>query len=463
MTDNKHKSEEPILEGHGTEKALELLEELNNSAAGKIIYQQVEHILRESDHTQDKIIRGYIAIAQVLISAYRKSLPKNSLLYLELKLIQKRLNPPISVSELAVLHGYFRNATKLINEVSQFDTKLFNQALAPLTQKEFYDNPGETSDEHPVHDAPPSVVKPVQADEQESSTRVEQTIDSIYRNKLSQHHKEILDIQAKLADKVGATMRKQESFAEKLESVLEQLDYPGKNKNIEHLRNSLMNEIENILSEQGSQTQMMHDTQSFLQLIGSNIRKLSDELDQVRVLSLTDELTQLPNRRAFLRRIKDEMDRAQRDNTLLTVSIIDLDNFKEINDKHGHAVGDEMLRVYAREILSIFRRYDMVARYGGEEFAVLLPNTDKEGAERAFTKVRNKTAETFIINNNEVMHVPTFSAGLAIFSPGESPESLIERADNALYKAKQNGRDRVVFDPQFLGDDKRLQEKAIEE
>ena len=134
------------------------------------------------------------------------------------------------------------------------------------------------------------------------------------------------------------------------------------------------------LVEQGKLTQIMHDTQSFLHLIGSNVNKLSDELDQVRVLSLTDELTQLPNRRAFLRRIKDEMDRAQRDKTHLTIAMIDLDNFKEINDKYGHGVGDEMLRVYAREVLSIFRRYDMVARYGGEEFAVILPNTDKQGS-----------------------------------------------------------------------------------
>lgn len=463
MTDNKKTNKERILEGHGTNKALELLEDLNNSAAGRVIYQQVEHILHESDCTQDKIIRGYIAVAQVLISAYRKSLPKDSLLYFELKLIQKRLNPPISISELAVLHRYFRNATKLINEVTKLDHDIFNEALSPLLAKDIHNDPILPDDKEASPDKEKTAIKTTQEDDSVASTRIEQNIDSIYRNKLSQHHKEILEIQANLADKVGATMRQQETFAEKLESVLEQIEYPDKNKKTEHLRNSLMHEIETILGEQSSLTQMMHDTQSFLQLIGGNIRKLSEELDQVRVLSLTDELTQLPNRRAFLRRIKDEMDRAQRDKTFLTVAVIDLDHFKNINDKYGHAVGDEMLRVYSRDILSMFRRYDMVARYGGEEFAVLLPNTDKEGAERAFNKVHSKAVETFIIKNNEAMNVPTFSAGLAIFSPGEELESLMERADNALYKAKQNGRNRIVFDMKYLGDSKKLEEKLKSE
>lgn len=453
VTENTQKDKERIIEGHGTNKALELLDALNNSSSGKVIYQQVEHILRESDYAQDKIIRGSLAVAQVLISAYRKSLPKKSLLYFELKLIQKRLKPPISLSELAVLHRYLRNATKLINEVTKVDDNIFNEALSPLLSKELLHTPNDPviplSQEEPTPTKEKTTI--TQNADNTISTHIEQNIDSIYRNKLSQHHKEILEIQANLANKVGATMRQQETFAEKLESVLEQLEYPDNRKKTEHLRNSLMREITTILAEQSSLTQIMHDTQSFLQLIGGNIGKLSEELNQVRVLSLTDDLTQLPNRRAFLRRIKDEMYRTKRDETLLTLAIIDLDMFKNINDNYGHAVGDEILRVYARDILSVFRRYDMVARYGGEEFVVILPNTDKEGAERAFNKVRNKVAETAITNNNEVIKVPTFSAGLAIFYSDETPESLINRADNALYKAKQSGRNCIEFDMKYLG------------
>jgi diguanylate cyclase (GGDEF)-like protein len=454
MKDSDKKDDVSMLDVHGTSKVLKLLENLNKSKAGKVVYQQIEHVLRGSDQTQDKIIRGYAAVAQVLINAYRKSLPKDSILYFELNLIQKRLNPPISISELAVLHSYLRQATKIINEVTELDQEVFNDILSPFLIDPTSDDPLLDNDKNTSARASneKKQTPPAAPQQTDLSTDVEQSIDSLYRTKLSQHHKDILNIQASLADKVGATMRQQESFAGKLESVLAKLQLPGKERNPEHLRSILMHEIGTILVKQSSLTQIMHDTQSFLQLIGSNIRKISDELDQVRVLSLTDELTQLPNRRAFLRRINDEMDRAQRDKTLLTVAMIDLDHFKSINDKYGHATGDEILRIYAREVLSIFRRYDMVARYGGEEFAVILPNTDKQGSEYAFKKIRNKVQDTFVINNNEAIPVPRFSAGLAIYMPGESVESLLERADNAMYKAKESGRDCIVYNQKYLGE-----------
>ena len=459
--ENKNTDDVFLLEAHGTNKVLELLENLKDSQAGKVIYQQIEHVLRASDHTQDKIIRGYAAVAQVLINAYRKSLPKKSMLNFELKLIQKRLNPPITISELAILHGYLQKATKLINEVSELDNDVFNDAFSPFLTVNFSD------DSMLVTKKEEKIPGNSEQNTQTTSTNnngnmpkhIEQSIDSLYRSKLSQHHKEILSIQSNLSDKISATLKQQKTFAGKLASVLKQLESSDPKQTPEHLRATLMHEVETILVEQGNLTQIMHDTESFLSLIGSNVNKLSDELDQVRVLSLTDELTQLPNRRAFLRRIKDEMGRAQRDKTQLTIAMIDLDNFKEINDHYGHGVGDEMLRVYAREVLSIFRRYDMVARYGGEEFAVILPNTDKQGSEYAFRKIRTKVGDTFIINASEAIPIPTFSAGLAIYKPGESVESLIERADNAMYKAKQRGRDCIEYNQKYLDESERIGEK----
>ena len=453
--DSNNKDDISLLEAHGTNKVLDLLENLKTSQAGNIIYQQIAHVLRASDHTQDKIIRGYAAVAQVLINAYRKSLPKKSMLYFELKLIQKRLNPPITISELAILHGYLHKATKLINEVAELDNDAFNDVFSPFLAANF--TAESMLANHEKDESSGGDDTSTSSEKKNIPKHIEQSIDSLYRSKLNQHHKEILHIQSSLADKVGATLKQQERFTYKLESVLKELENTSQKRSPQHLRNGLMHEVETILVEQGKLTQIMHDTQSFLHLIGSNVNKLSDELDQVRVLSLTDELTQLPNRRAFLRRIKDEMDRAQRDKTQLTIAMIDLDHFKDINDKYGHGVGDEMLRVYAREVLSIFRRYDMVARYGGEEFAVILPNTDKQGSQYAFKKIRAKVGDTFIINNNEAVPIPTFSAGLAIYEPGESLESLLERADNAMYKAKQRGRDCIEYNQKYLGDSKGLE------
>jgi diguanylate cyclase len=131
---------------------------------------------------------------------------------------------------------------------------------------------------------------------------------------------------------------------------------------------------------------------------------------------------------------------------------MDLDHFKAVNDELGHAAGDEVLRVYSKNILSIFRHHDMVARYGGEEFAVLLPNTDSDGAVRALNKVRRRASETRWQVNGTVSKVPTFSAGVSLYKPGESASAFIERADKALYRAKHLGRNRIELDITYQSD-----------
>jgi diguanylate cyclase (GGDEF)-like protein len=190
----------------------------------------------------------------------------------------------------------------------------------------------------------------------------------------------------------------------------------------------------------------LDSTHHYLQLVESDSRELTDELSRVRMLSLTDELTGLANRRAFMRRLEDEVARVQRYGFPLSFALMDLDHFKSINDEFGHAAGDEVLRVYAKNILSVFRHHDMVARYGGEEFAVLLPNTDADGAIRALNKVRRRAAETRWQSNGTISQVPSFSAGVSLFKPGESASAFIERADKALYRAKRLGRDRIELD-----------------
>jgi diguanylate cyclase (GGDEF)-like protein len=122
---------------------------------------------------------------------------------------------------------------------------------------------------------------------------------------------------------------------------------------------------------------------------------------------------------------------------------MDLDFFKRINDLRGHAAGDDVLRCYSDDVLSIFRHHDLVARYGGEEFAVLLPNTEQDGVVCALNKVRRRLAEVAQARGDEAVGLPTFSAGVAQFQAGETTSSLIERADSALYAAKRKGRDRT--------------------
>ncbi len=154
--------------------------------------------------------------------------------------------------------------------------------------------------------------------------------------------------------------------------------------------------------------------------------------------SRTDPLTGLANRRTLYERIQIEMEHALRSESPLSVAMIDLDHFKEYNDRHGHVAGDTLLRSIAALLVSNIRGQDLVVRYGGEEFCLVMPDTDILGGHHLLDKLRaggrDATSEFGV----------TLSAGLTSWDGIEDTTSMIERADQALYRAKESGRDRVV-------------------
>lgn len=174
-------------------------------------------------------------------------------------------------------------------------------------------------------------------------------------------------------------------------------------------------------------------------------RRASAEAD-LAFLSITDGLTGLANRRRFDEIIQREWRRTQRTGASLALLFLDVDRFKLLNDRYGHARGDEVLRVIAKVIDESLRRPgDMAARYGGEEFAVILPDTDMEGAKGIAETIRaGIESET----GRPESHVPraTVSIGIRALGPKSnfSVEDLLESADKALYRAKEEGRNRVV-------------------
>jgi diguanylate cyclase (GGDEF)-like protein len=154
--------------------------------------------------------------------------------------------------------------------------------------------------------------------------------------------------------------------------------------------------------------------------------------------SRTDPLTGLANRRRLFERIEVEMAHALRSDTPLTLAMIDLDHFKDFNDRFGHVAGDTVLRTVAAVMVSNVRGQDMVARYGGEEFCMILPETDLVGAHHLLDSLRCGGRD--LVSDFGV----TLSAGLTSWDGVEDTTSLIERADQALYRAKEMGRNRVV-------------------
>jgi diguanylate cyclase (GGDEF)-like protein len=166
--------------------------------------------------------------------------------------------------------------------------------------------------------------------------------------------------------------------------------------------------------------------------------------EEIYRLMTVDGLTQIYNRRYFNEALEREANRAKRYERVLSLIAFDIDHFKDVNDTHGHLVGDNLLRHLALGVKSRLRREDIFARTGGEEFAILLPEVAVEGARITAEKVRAIVESTPLKYENEVVRC-TVSLGISVMLPDDaSPEELYKRADERLYEAKQGGRNRVV-------------------
>jgi diguanylate cyclase len=189
----------------------------------------------------------------------------------------------------------------------------------------------------------------------------------------------------------------------------------------------------------------------FLGIFASSLRQslykrglqLKEAYKRIEELAELDELTGSFNRRCIMRMLEDEIARAHRSNTPLAVALIDLDWFKRINDAYGHPTGDEVLRTFAITVFANIRAIDRFGRYGGEEFLLILPDTSHDTAARILDRQRQIIAELDWSAFSPGMSV-TISAGVAALAPNEAPDALLARADSALYKAKAQGRNRIV-------------------
>jgi two-component system, cell cycle response regulator len=176
------------------------------------------------------------------------------------------------------------------------------------------------------------------------------------------------------------------------------------------------------------------------QLLDLALRRYSDLED----LAYRDDLTELPNRRGATRQIDVLISRARRHGHQLALLLVDADRFKSVNDAHGHAVGDVVLRELAARLRERVRREDIVGRWGGEEFVVALPETTPDGAAAVAESLRAGVSGTPITADSTSLDV-TISIGVAAWT-GQDLDDLVSRADRALYAAKAAGRDRVVLE-----------------
>jgi len=426
------------------ESIVQLLEELSNTSPGFVLQEQLARVIEDwrssllgVDQTYTNLLiillntlsdnRNGAGIAKpepILTNALQPSLQNDRRQQITPTPNQasidndNRLTSAIESLRDAISGQETRSSTETLQQTE-------NRGLPP--EKQLSDTEGDNAQE----------------EHEKTYPEVERRVNSAYRQHLDRKHGEIEKLQEVLAQKAVEAIAQNKEFGALLEIERGALQQASSITEIEELKEILIGGTEELIEGQRTLSEKLRSSFDYLKIIKSDSERLHDELSKVRLLSLTDEYTGLPNRRAFMRRLKDEIARAQRYETSLVLVLIDLDHFKNINDQYGHQAGDEVLNWYSHNALTIFRHYDMVARYGGEEFAVLFPNTTHEGALKALYKMRVRLDNAKCTFNDITIDIPTFSAGLTIYQDGEKPEDFINRADKTLYRAKNQGRNCI--------------------
>lgn len=231
-------------------------------------------------------------------------------------------------------------------------------------------------------------------------------------------------------------------YGEALEGFQAQLTEPESVSEVRDL-------IEQVLSETRRMQDQTKELERALDDSSKELASISDHLVTARQQARTDGLTGIANRRSFDESLEQLIAEATAENDPVCLLIGDIDHFKAFNDTYGHRVGDQVLKQVALILTQCIKGRDMAARYGGEEFAVILPQTDLKGAVRVSEQIRQSIASKRIRlkSSGETLGPITMSIGASQYVPGEGLATLIERADQGLYRAKREGRNRTEIEP----------------
>jgi diguanylate cyclase len=238
---------------------------------------------------------------------------------------------------------------------------------------------------------------------------------------------------------IGAAAGTASNYSENLASVTQKLGIAADDASVRAIVESLVHATKEM--EQNNAA-----LEARLSASKQEINQLQENLEAVRTESLTDPLTTLANRKSFDDALSKAIVDARDRNGHLTLMMTDVDHFKRFNDTYGHLTGDQVLRLVAMAVKQNVKGQDIAARYGGEEFAVVLPNTVLRSGITVGDQIRRAVMAKELMKRSTGEHLGrvTISVGVAALHPGDSPQTLIERADTCLYAAKRAGRNRVI-------------------
>jgi diguanylate cyclase len=281
------------------------------------------------------------------------------------------------------------------------------------------------------HPAPPLPSQPDSAAKASPAAADEDALATIEETKLAIH-----GLVRNLAECVTDLLESNASYDSKMAGHKTAIQKAMTLAGLEEIERLLLGEIEEV--RQSGQRYRAQLDQAH-----ARIREQNELMERIQADARIDHLTQLPNRRALDARLGEEFERARRYGNIFSIAILDIDHFKAVNDSWGHVAGDKLLQLVAMMIQKNIRLNDMAARYGGEEFALVLAETKARPARTVAEKIRRVIEASALMHERTTIRV-TVSAGVGEVDPQrDSLETLLNRVDAALYRAKQSGRNRV--------------------
>lgn len=266
---------------------------------------------------------------------------------------------------------------------------------------------------------------------------------SLLKHSLAEAKARVKDMMLTVIDRLGTVAISTGDYHKKIESYSLKISNA---KGIGELSHVLDDMLLDTRAAQEDALRSQHDmleARQEVQAADTRIHELEAQLAELSELAHEDQLTGSLNRRGLDEVLEREMARAERTRSPLCVALVDLDDFKKLNDTHGHLAGDGALIHLVRVVKNTLRTMDVLARFGGEEFMIVLPNTSLDDAMQTVTRVQRELTKQIFMHDNQRLLI-TFSAGVALYQAGEEQSALIGRADAATYKAKRAGKNRVV-------------------
>lgn len=402
----------------GVNKALSVLEGLKRSEQGRMLFGHLERLLTNNEATRFEIQRSYAAMISLVLEAYTKHLHHDSPLRIHLDALFVRFLPPLSEAELVALKEFIKRHHPVVtpetlnNSFAQL-VSLGNSVAEPATPAQVQTDPSNNG--HIRH--------------------------------LAEVHsldKEVRTGTIRLTEQIA---RLNEEWGIFLEVARDALQSASSVEELQRLRRLISAEMKSMarfqLTQQRQLSNVLRDAEHAQ---FKSIQRPTGPF--VAESEMLDNITQLPNRRAFMQRLEDEVGRVQRYSHPLSLVVIDVDRFGKINDKHGQAAGDIAMGALAAILRSAARREDMVAHYSADEFAILMPSTNGEAALTAIRNIKARAAEQSWLCDDKPHPFPTISAGVGAYIAGETPTGFVKRIYNALYRAKRFGAGRIELESQ---------------